>query len=326
MTNKQISVLDCLGFYTQIKKEDIKLLINKAPTNYRIYKVKKHSNRSTNYYRTICQPDAETKMLQYALLNYYFMDIPENECAMAYVRGKKSPLYKNAIAHKDFLYTVHYDFTDFFNSIDADHFFKTIEKDFDFSDEDIVFITKICFIKRYGVYRLAIGAPISPKFSNLYMRKFDSLLNQITVINNGRYTRYADDVLYSSNKKSDIDSFKKKMDEILKTDLYDNLKINNYKTRLYKPNRPKKITGLLITEKHEIKVPRKIKRETRELIYKGNKRNDKETLRLKGLIAYIKDVEPSYINSLISKYRNKYFEISGKKNFSKTVVIETLLF
>lgn len=304
----KVSVMECLGFYTQIKKSDLKILINHAPLSYRIFYIeKKSSNKLKSNQRQICQPTIKTKMLQYALLNYFFIDLEENNCAMAYIRGKKKPTYENASRHKSFLYTVHYDFSDFFYSITSDVFFRSIENDFSFTGDEIEIIKKICFIKYKNEFRLAIGSPISPKFCNLYMREFDQLLANFAHTNNESYTRYADDILYSTNNKKNISSFKNKLDEILKLDKYANLKINSYKTKIFRPKAAKRITGLIVTPDGKIKVPRKLKREVRSLIYKSNTLDDIEKQRLQGLIAYIKDVEPSYINSLISKYKKQYF-------------------
>lgn len=252
-------------------------------------------------------------MLQYSLLHYFFIDIKENVCAMAYIPGLKSPTYKNAIKHKDFLYTIHYDFSDFFYSINAEAFFLSIKNDFDFIDDDLEIIKKICFINYQGDYRLAIGSPISPKFSNLYMRELDEKLKEYAIFTNCYYTRYADDILYSTNNKKNILGFKAVLDNILEIKKYRNLKLNTYKTKLYKPNASKRITGVVITPMGEIKVPRNTKREVRTLLFLDDKREINETLRLKGLLAYIKDIEPSYINTLIDKYRAQYLNCINYK-------------
>ncbi len=300
----KLNILDCLRLYTQLNIDDINNIISKAPSNYRKFSIPKKNN--SGKFRYIYTPATEIKMFQYILMNYYFLSYSVHPCAMAYVKGKKSPLRLNAEKHKSFKFSVHYDFSNFFYSIDSDSCLNAIKHKFNFSQDDLLILKNICFIKRQERCSLSIGSPISPILSNIYMFEFDTHLDNFAIANSGSYTRYSDDIIFSFNDKNVLTKLKQELYFILSDKQYVNLKINQYKTKFFKLNEPKRVTGLIITKDTKIHVPRKIKREVRHLIYKNNNRSKIETNRLKGLISYIKDVEPEYINKLVVKYGEKY--------------------
>jgi hypothetical protein len=109
---------------------------------------------------------------------------------------------------------------------------------------------------------------------------------------------------------------------------YRSLKLNNRKTSVYTPGSPKSITGLAVIGKNSVKVPRKIKRITRSLIFQlsqlhkdGVAESEDEKLqkkRLRGYISFIKDNEPSYLNVLILKYHNDFHLALANNRLRKT--------
>lgn len=303
----KLSVIDCLRLYTQINIEDINKIISKAPSNYKRFSIPKKNN--SEKMRIIYNPSVETKMLQYILIDYYFSSYKVNNCAMAYIKGKSSPLRLNAEKHKKFIFSIHYDFSNFFYTIDSNVCLPSIKDKFGFSIEDLEIIKKICFFNLNDNFSLTIGSPISPILSNIYMVEFDKYLENFAKTHSCSYTRYSDDILFSSNDRKIIQQFKIELDNILSCKQYNNLKINNFKTKLFKLNEPKRITGLIITSDGKIHVPRKTKREVRTLIYKDSKRSEIETSKLKGLLSFLKDAEPEYINTLVIKYGIKYSSI-----------------
>lgn len=303
----KLSVIDCIRIYTQINIEDINKIISKAPSNYRRITIPKKSDSKSK--RVIFTPSVETKMLQYIIIDCFFSSYEVNKSAMAYVKGKTSPLLKNAQSHNEYIFTVHYDFSNFFYSIKADDCLPSIKDKFGFTMKDIEAIQNICFFKVNNTSTLTIGSPTSPILSNIYMIEFDEYLENFAKKQGASYTRYSDDILFSSNNRKTILQFKTELDYILSCKQYNNLIINRFKTKLFKAKEPKRITGLIVTSDCKIHVPRKIKREVRTLIYKDSKRTKIETSKLKGLLSYIKDIEPEYINKLIYKYGIKYHSI-----------------
>lgn len=304
-----MSVMTQLGLYTQLSEAELVRLIRGASTTYRRYPIKKKNGGE----RIIFQPSSSTKLLQYCLLDVTFNDIPSNSAAYAYIKGKKSPLLENARLHLDFPYSVHLDMKDFFPSITPSLFYEKCSDLLCFGEEDWKVFNSICFIREKGKYHLSIGAPISPKLSNMVMFAFDEeckkYSNNCTV--KCSYSRYADDIWFSSLDENCCKEFLSFIEEQVLPDQYNNcLMLNTKKTRFYGDGQPRRITGLIVTENSYVKVPRKIKRYVRSLIAKDILTPD-ENDRLRGYVSYIYDNEPQYINNLIQKYGRKYFDKIG---------------
>lgn len=297
--NNDYQLYDRLQKFTSLPKEQLDSIINLAPNSYKIFYIdKKYNNKK----RRICQPSKETKMLQYYLLDNFFSNFAIHPAAMAYVKGLQSPLKTNALTHSNFQYSVHLDFENFFPSIVPEDLMNVIGNKF--TKEDIKIIKKVCFILVKSRLNLTIGAPVSPIISNIVMYNLDELLTKKSQEIGGVYTRYADDILFSSNNDKDCEVFKKYLVELIKETSSPKLKINEKKTYFYHKNEPRRITGLIVSSYGEVKTPRSQKRVLRSLIHKSTtiSLSSSETNILKGHMAFIKDNEPEYINTLFMKY------------------------
>jgi RNA-directed DNA polymerase len=282
-------------------------IIKLAPTSYKIFYIdKKYSNKK----RKICQPSKETKMLQYYLLDNFFPQFNVHATAMAYVKGKKSPLKTNALTHSAFDYSAHFDFENFFPSIYPEDLITVFKQDS--CKNDIEIIKNICFMLDKSKLKLTIGAPVSPIISNIIMYKIDEILSKKAHDLGGVYTRYADDIWFSANTQKDCKEFQHFLNEQIEKNSTPKLKINEKKTYFYKENEPRRVTGLIISSEREIKVSRSLKRHLRSLIFRSIETplNPKEVSVLKGYMAFLKDNEPDYVNTLFIKYGetlNKFY-------------------
>jgi RNA-directed DNA polymerase len=293
--------------YTSLSDKDIDSLLGRAPTTYAIYYVPKRNGTGM---RQICQPSVTTKMMQYCLMDFFFSNFAIHKKALAYHAGISSPLLRNANCHKDFKYSVHCDYKDFFPSImpenlyDAINDFPLVSTKLGQEDKDV--LKRVCFIFENNRFHLTIGAPTSPIISNIVMKKHDEYFDSFANNKNDSYTRYADDLWYSSNEETHCSVFIEEVRSYLQTHLNRQLILNEAKTRFYKPGQPRFITGLVVAN-NSVMVPRKIKRYVRSLINEDFL-SEKQLISLKGYISYIRANEPHYINSLVMKYNEKFFK------------------
>lgn len=279
----------------------------KAPTSYKRYLIPKKNGE----YRSIFHPAQKTKSLQYALIDVILTKLPIHSQAFAYKNGLKSPLRKNALLHLNFSYSIRLDMKDFFPSIVPDDLIKILNAEDplgmsrQLSETEIMFMKNVLFIKHptLGV-GLAIGAPSSPIISNCVMYKIDDDLHKYSIRKNGVYSRYADDIVFSSNKKIECIKFRLFVLKILDKYKSPKLTVNDDKTMLMSRGTRRIITGLCVTHDKKISIGRDKKRYIRKLIYdiKCNKIDAVKLKYVQGYIAYIMDVEPSLYNSLIIKY------------------------
>jgi RNA-directed DNA polymerase len=91
------------------------------------------------------------------------------------------------------------DFANFFESIHLADVFSLLRRNAgrfvpELTEEDAVVISRVA--TRFG--RLTIGAPSSPVLSNAIMYEFDSVVSSICKSRGVLYSRYADDMHFSS--------------------------------------------------------------------------------------------------------------------------------
>lgn len=133
------------------------------------------------------------KMVKILNEKYNFFD-------KSFAYKKNSNIVKCVKSHIESSHFIKYDIKKFFNSIDKSILIKAISNelgiDFKKYNEEINFIFSICFYES----RLPLGLVTSPILSDIYMKNFDLQFNKYlsTYTHEIKYTRYADDILISS--------------------------------------------------------------------------------------------------------------------------------
>lgn len=300
------NIIDTICDYLGYDRNTAIEMSRKAPATHRIYTIAKKKGGE----RIIHHPSRQTKSLQYALIENILSFMPVHECAIAYKRGIKGPIRLNASKHAGFSYSIRIDFKDFFHSIrpnDLLGFIKEIKlPDLNsVSKEDESFIENSLFIKlRSGFKGLAIGAPSSPIISNIVMFSLDDTLCKFAKMKDGIYTRYADDIVYSTNKKGECKQFLDEVYRLVTQIDSPKIEINKDKTIFTSRGTRRVVTGMYLTPDGNISIGRLNKRYIKKLIYDyGNAKLDKKKISyLQGYLAFILDVEPSFYNNLALKY------------------------
>lgn len=302
-------VSDYLG-YTEKEAEDIS---KKAPKTYRRYTIPKKKGGV----RVISHPSKLTKSLQYALIVTILSDLKIHDCAVAYRRGKKSPLLENAKIHSAFPYSVRVDFEDFFPSITSSDLFKVMERVKKFEKltrGEKEFLKNSLFIRGDS---LAIGAPSSPIISNIVMYSTDEEINSLakSISNKSAYSRYADDLVFSTDEKGKCNTFYDQVKLILNKNTSPKLTVNHSKTIFTSRGTRRVVTGLYICPNGEISIGRKNKRYIKKLLFEFDKTKirSEELKYLSGFLSYILDVEPHYYHKLAMKYGADLLERARKK-------------
>lgn len=283
-------------------------LFQRAPHSYKVYTIPKRSGGQ----RTIAQPAKETKFIQRWLIQNIFSQLPVHECASAYKIG--ASIKKNANAHKSHSYVTKLDFKNFFPSITSNDLVMHISKHLGNSlgTQDIQDIARISCIRLQSKSELclSVGAPSSPVLSNSIMYSFDSEIFAWCAKNGITYTRYADDLTFSTSTKkisSDIEPFVRDVAQKL---TYPSLSLNSKKTTHLSKKHQRRITGIIINNEGNISLGRNRKREISALIHKFTLSilPEPEIFRLQGLLGFAKDVEPLFVARMRGKYTSKLIE------------------
>ncbi|WP_299019459.1 reverse transcriptase domain-containing protein [uncultured Photobacterium sp.] len=196
---------------------------------------------------------------------------------------------------------------EFFPSIKPDLFFKECRhQGIALSDLDKDLLEGVLFWKtrRAKSLSLSIGAPSSPLVFNFILYRFDNAISQLCQSEGIVYTRYADDLTFSTNKRGAILSFPPKVRRILGT-LYDgNIKINLRKTVLSSKAHNRHVTGITLTNDGKLNIGREEKRKLSAAVYRyaSQMLELEEILVLRGKLSYATFLEPEFLERLIRKY------------------------
>jgi hypothetical protein len=230
---------------------------------------------------------------------------------MAFRRGRS--IVSNANCHKSGKYFVRIDFKDFFPSIKFVDFIHALNATAtgqafiaDYSDSR-QFVERICF----GLFlELPIGYVTSPVISNLVMREFDAKVYAIVASNEAEFgkatvTRYADDIVFSSDRPGACRAFLEKLSLLVPTLDSPTLTINSKKTTFTsKAAGSAIVTGLRVCPDGHITIPRKQKDETRlllSLLAKGTLKPEHYPV-LRGHLSYVRSAAPAFFSKLCLRY------------------------
>ncbi len=274
-----------------------------ASRRYKRYEIQKRSGGS----RTIHHPAKQLKIYQRFIAENVFSKLSTHSQVFSY---KKDTSIKDlALQHKDQKFLLRIDFKDFFPSIRGEYIrslLKENQNNFDFTitDKDITMINMLVCKND----RLTIGAPSSPIISNVLLYGFDEHIHS-TFSPEITYSRYADDLYFSTNVPNKLTSIPEKIKHFL--NVYPiKLKVNDEKTIFTSKKHKRLITGLTITTENKISIGRKQKRYIKSLIHKyDNKQITEDQLSyLRGYLSYIKSVDDDFILSLNKKYSTQLMD------------------
>lgn len=204
--------------------------------------------------RKILAPSKKLKERQRWILKNILYINKEQEYVHGFVKGKS--IVTNAQCHvgkKEIL------------CLDISHFFPTIKLDsvvnvfqnIGYSSEVALKLGKLCTYEDI----LPQGAPTSPTLANTVFVPVDEELFRYSLNNKLIYTRYADDLTFSTDDLH-IENHISNISAIVEKHGY---KINENKTHVMKDNYRKIVTGLLVNER--VKVPKKFKNRLKQEIY-----------------------------------------------------------
>jgi len=273
-----------------------------ASYRYKAYKVRKR----TRGFRTIHQPSKELKFIQRWLVENIFSHLPVHDSVFSYKAGKS--IKELAQAHRDNNYLLRADFEDFFPSIRGADITRLLRCNasrlpFSLSGSDLQMIrSMVCKDDR-----LTIGAPSSPILSNAILYEFDSYWSarckELSIV----YSRYADDLYFSTNKPNLMGDLFAELEQDLRQRKSPRLSLKKEKTVFTSRKHKRLVTGLVLTSDKKISIGRAKKRRIRAMVYQftKNELNDKDIAFLRGYIAYVNSVEPTFVETLRRKYRKE---------------------
>jgi len=238
---------------------DLEEIINN-PT-YKQYAIRKKNGGE----RKICAPEKNLKKIQrrlnYFLQAYYLWIKPKEVHGFVihpHYLGKYCNIVENAKVHTQKKHVLNIDLKDFFPSITAKQVKNIFTSSyFNYTEEIANALTLLVTYEG----KLPTGAPTSPVISNFVCYQLDSDLINFCKDNQLAFTRYADDLTFSSNTVISTDNLL----EIINLIKKNNFIINEKKLRLKNCNRKQTVTGLTVNE--IVNVDRKLLKKIRAMLH-----------------------------------------------------------
>ena len=244
-------------WYDKINKsDDLNDLVNKLnidrnqlvllsmSRSYHVFTIPKKDGS----FRLIEDPQKNLKELQREFNKYlqavYYLH--QTEAAFGFIIHVKEGKYRkdilnNARRHLGHRYMLKIDLEDFFHQVGIKRVARILQsKPFIFRREPARTLARLFTYKQ----RLPMGAPTSPVLSNFATMGLDKALYLWAASQNITYTRYADDMTFSSGSTLLTDSHLRQITGICNNYRFE---LNKEKTVFYGPQDEKKVTGLILT-------------------------------------------------------------------------------
>lgn len=272
--------------------------------------------------RIINAPDKTLKKIQKRLMNKlcnYQYKIKKDEnikinISHGFEKGKS--IITNARIHRNKRFVLNIDLKDFFASFHFGRVIGFFEKNINFRiPKDIaIIIAQLCCYKG----SLPQGAPTSPIISNMICNIFDMRVLKLAKKYKLDYTRYADDLTFSTNNKDFLNTYNEFLLCISKEVEKAGFCINQKKTRLFYKDSRQEVTGLVVNKKISINHSYcKYTRAMANSLYKNKAFNidgeDATMNQLEGRFAFINQID--WYNNIININDNEHND--GKKNNDK---------
>lgn len=279
--------------------------------------------------RTICIPNKNLKKVQKKLYNklstYYDEIKTQNNFTSKISHGfeKNRSIVTNAEVHKNKRYVVNLDLLDFFPSINFGRVRSYFIKNnyFEINDDIATILAQLTCYKG----TLPQGAPTSPLIANMICNIMDIRILKIAKKYRLDYTRYADDLTFSTNNKYFLNDYDKFLEDIKNIIHRSGFELNSKKTRLLFSNSRQEVTGLVVNKK--ISVPKEYYKNTRAMAHSLYKNGyfliDDEVgtiEQLEGRFSFINQIN---LYNIDNKKKDMWHLNSKEKQYQKFMIYKT---
>lgn len=285
-----------LSNFLRVPVTELERLINEPPYEYFTIDKKKGGQRQ------IQAPLGQLKSIQRKLNKCLQQKYNEVNPGMVYgfvtnpnATIKQCNIALNASHHVGKKVLLNLDLKDFFSSISASRVKSLfIAKYFEFPEEIATALALLCTYRG----QLPTGSPCSPVLSNFICLELDHSLQAFSQRNGLFYTRYADDLSFSSDQAIERSTI-----EALRQIIVQNgFQINDKKFRLRTANRKQIVTGIIVNEK--VNIDRRFLKKTRAMLHdlqtNGLQRATQRHYGGSALNAQLKDLFLSRLRAYIS--------------------------
>lgn len=211
--------------------------------------------------RLISAPMPELKSAQHWILESILSGVALHDAAHGFLPTRS--IISNAKPHIGAQIVVNFDLENFFPTIDYKRT-KGVFRSLGYSEAIATILALLCtapdveevaidgktYFVALGERHLPQGAPTSPAISNIACRRFDKSLANLAEKHGFRYTRYADDLTFSTSGK--LVKLKTFLNQVRFVANEQGFRVNESKTRILRRGRQQEVTGIIVNDKLSI--------------------------------------------------------------------------
>lgn len=239
--------------------------------------------------RPIIAPDGFIKIIQTRLHKVLQSVYEPKDVVQGFTMTKS--IVSNADQHDQRRWVLNVDLADFFPSVNFGRVRGMLmASPYNLSATVATVLANICCVDN----QLPQGAPTSPIIANMLCARLDAHLSRLSGAYRCSYTRYADDLTFSTNQALFPSELAERKlingklewvpgNKLNRTIRKNGFQINLSKVRLQKYNQRQEVTGLITNER--VNAPRKFVREIRAILHK---------IKIKGLADCQREYEAKY--------------------------------
>lgn len=284
---------------------------------YRSFKIPKRSGGLRQINAPLDELMNALRDLKYLLEKKLFASY--HTSAFAYVRGRSTIDAVKRHQRNQSRWFLKLDFHDFFGSSKPEFIISQLSMIFPFSEilsrnygrEELTKALSLCYLND----GLPQGTPISPTLTNLFMIPIDHAISKMAREYSPHlvYTRYADDIIISSNMSFDWRDVQTKILDIVNSQFKAPFSLNMSKTRYGSSAGRNWNLGVMLNKDNQITIGHEKKKVFKAMIFSfmDSVKNKspwclEDTQHLQGLISYYRMVEKDSINEILKSYSEKF--------------------
>lgn len=236
--------------------------------------------------RTIYAPSVQLSWVQNRIRHGLLLKLPVENCVHGFVRQRG--IVTNAHAHNNApAWVMNIDLKDFFPSINPRRVTGFFAKTFRLEKKIAYDLARLTTFKDH----LCQGFPTSPDIANFLAWRLDKRLMGLSAKNGLVYTRYADDLTFSSaDPKKSVGAVKRKVSKIVTEEGFT---VNPKKVAVMRNYERMKVTGLVVGQDGTVNIPRRTRRLIRSAVDHWHQQTPERKAQIHGWISYMNAVNPA---------------------------------
>ena len=215
--------------YLGVASSLVRQIFYRKNYHYRTFSIKKGDGTD----RIIKTPKTYLKVMQWWINDNILSSAELSDDIHGFRKGRS--YITNALTHLDAKHILNVDISQFFPSI-TEEMVAAVFRGLGYSDAGANLLAGLTTLN--GV--TPTGAPTSPLLGNLILREFDGEMAKVSTATKIKYTRYADDLTFSSQERIDGDFLKVVSEHVERSGFV----LNNRKTRFLGKGDRMDVTGI----------------------------------------------------------------------------------